>query len=278
MSRLVLVRHGQASLFADDYDRLSPVGVEQARRVGVHLASRGVRPARIVVGPRLRHRQTLEALREGYATALTDEPIDGGDDPSTAVPAPAPFPAATELVEFDEHAGALVVARLLDRSEGDALTADPTMRAIEALAAHGGAGGAPIPNAEVDPRRAYLRAFTAVLRRWSRGELDVPDLEPWPTFRARVEEGVRRACEGLARDEAVLVVTSGGPVAAAVGYALGTGDERTMELSWGVANTGISEFLYTEGQASPSADGAPRLMLASYNVTTHLEGAWLTYV
>jgi broad specificity phosphatase PhoE len=239
---------------------LSEVGVEQARRVGAYLAARDVRPARVLVGPRLRHRQTLDALRDGYAS---------GHAGAFAAYA---LQDATTLAEFDEHAGALVVARLVDQRAGDALSADPTARATAALAAAGGPGGADIPEADRDPKRAYLRAFTAVLRRWSRGEIDVGDLEPWPTFRARVESGLRLACDGLARGDVALVVTSGGPVAAAVGFALGTSDERTMELSWGVANTGVSEFLYSPGRL-PSP-----LMLASYNVTAHLEGAWLTYV
>ena len=41
MSSLALVRHGQASLFADDYDILSPLGEAQARHLGDHWARRG---------------------------------------------------------------------------------------------------------------------------------------------------------------------------------------------------------------------------------------------
>jgi phosphohistidine phosphatase SixA len=35
MARIYLVRHGQASLLEDDYDRLSPLGETQARHVGM---------------------------------------------------------------------------------------------------------------------------------------------------------------------------------------------------------------------------------------------------
>ena len=38
MANLFLVRHGQASFGADDYDRLSPTGHEQSRLLGEYLA------------------------------------------------------------------------------------------------------------------------------------------------------------------------------------------------------------------------------------------------
>ena len=41
MGRLVVVRHGQASLMKADYDELSPRGREQATALGEHLAAQG---------------------------------------------------------------------------------------------------------------------------------------------------------------------------------------------------------------------------------------------
>ncbi|MCF8967887.1 histidine phosphatase family protein, partial [Pseudomonas carnis] len=38
MGSIYLIRHGQASFGADDYDVLSPIGVEQAQVLGRHLA------------------------------------------------------------------------------------------------------------------------------------------------------------------------------------------------------------------------------------------------
>jgi broad specificity phosphatase PhoE len=58
---ILLVRHGQASWGAADYDNLSDAGHEQARVTGRALAARGVTPARVVCGSMRRHRQTAEA-------------------------------------------------------------------------------------------------------------------------------------------------------------------------------------------------------------------------
>ncbi len=65
MSVLLLVRHGQASWGAEDYDQLSPVGEEQARVLGAALAARGVRPDHLVRGSMKRHRQTADAALTG---------------------------------------------------------------------------------------------------------------------------------------------------------------------------------------------------------------------
>lgn len=68
-----LVRHGQASLFGRDYDRLSDLGLAQSRTVGEALATRGVKPTLIVRGDLERHRQTAEAAGEA---AGWDLPVD----------------------------------------------------------------------------------------------------------------------------------------------------------------------------------------------------------
>lgn len=59
MSVLLLVRHGQASWGAADYDVLSDLGHEQSRLVGKHLASLGVTPSRVWSGGLRRHDETV---------------------------------------------------------------------------------------------------------------------------------------------------------------------------------------------------------------------------
>ncbi|AEV85353.1 phosphoglycerate mutase [Actinoplanes sp. SE50] len=62
MARLLLIRHGQASFGADDYDALSDRGHEQAAALGRVLAARGVRPTLLLRGTMRRHRETLDGL------------------------------------------------------------------------------------------------------------------------------------------------------------------------------------------------------------------------
>jgi broad specificity phosphatase PhoE len=65
MGVLVLVRHGQASFGAADYDKLSDIGLAQAYATGRVLADRGVVPSRIYAGEMLRQRKTAERARAG---------------------------------------------------------------------------------------------------------------------------------------------------------------------------------------------------------------------
>lgn len=73
MGVLLLVRHGQASFGADDYDVLSETGWEQGRLLGRWLAERGVVPDAVVRGSMRRHRETLAAM--GEARGWSTEPV-----------------------------------------------------------------------------------------------------------------------------------------------------------------------------------------------------------
>lgn len=69
MPIVALVRHGQASFGAADYDKLSPLGHRQARVVGEELVRRGLRAPELVSGTMSRQRDTLAGLVEtsGFA-------------------------------------------------------------------------------------------------------------------------------------------------------------------------------------------------------------------
>ena len=75
MAELVLVRHGQASFGADDYDRLSELGWRQSRWLGEYFAERGTAFDRVMRGSLRRHAETLAGIAEGMGQAL-----DGAED------------------------------------------------------------------------------------------------------------------------------------------------------------------------------------------------------
>lgn len=79
MSVLLLVRHGQASFGARDYDALSELGHRQSRVLGEALAARGVRPALVLRGEMRRHRETAEGVLEGLGEQVAVE-VDAGWD------------------------------------------------------------------------------------------------------------------------------------------------------------------------------------------------------
>jgi len=86
MGVLLLVRHGQASFGADDYDVLSETGWEQGRTLGRWLAAHGPLPTSAVHGGMRRHRETWEALASGAGLSLTaDVDEDWAEFDHTAV-------------------------------------------------------------------------------------------------------------------------------------------------------------------------------------------------
>ncbi len=80
MGLLLLVRHGQASFGADDYDVLSETGWEQSRVLGSWLREHGVAPDAVISGGMRRHRETVEALLAGLSSDVESTHDPGWDE------------------------------------------------------------------------------------------------------------------------------------------------------------------------------------------------------
>ncbi len=211
MSTMVLVRHGQASALAADYDQLSTIGHQQARVLGEHWADAGERFDRVVVGPLRRQRQTLDAVEEVYRRRHLE------------------WPEPVPMAELDEHHG----PRVIEHYSAD------LFREIGVSPADQDSGD------RAARLRRYLEIYKLGTRRWISGTLETPPgLESWADFRARVESGVSRISGG-GRGQRVAAFTSGGATAAAVGLALGLADETVLELSWRIRNGSLTELLFS---------------------------------
>ena len=73
MGTLYLVRHGQASFGADDYDVLSPLGHQQAHQLGAYFKHKGIAFDAALQGTLKRQIQTFEGICAGSGQAL--EPL-----------------------------------------------------------------------------------------------------------------------------------------------------------------------------------------------------------
>jgi broad specificity phosphatase PhoE len=71
MGTLYLVRHGQASFGADNYDVLSELGQRQALRLGQYLRERGVVFEAAITGTLERQRQTHAGICQGLGQSLS---------------------------------------------------------------------------------------------------------------------------------------------------------------------------------------------------------------
>ncbi|WP_342619038.1 histidine phosphatase family protein [Rhodoferax sp. GW822-FHT02A01] len=74
MGTLYLVRHGQASLGADNYDNLSGLGQRQSVRLGEYLAHKGLQFDAVYTGSLKRHAQTWAGIAQGMGSSKSLEP------------------------------------------------------------------------------------------------------------------------------------------------------------------------------------------------------------
>ncbi|MGQ0710118.1 MAG: histidine phosphatase family protein [Rhodoferax sp.] len=65
MGTLYLVRHGQASFGAQNYDVLSPLGQRQGQRLGAYFAEKGLQFEAVLCGTLQRHTDTCAAIAQG---------------------------------------------------------------------------------------------------------------------------------------------------------------------------------------------------------------------
>ena len=77
MGTLYLVRHGQASFGAADYDNLSPLGTRQSIRLGEYFAGKGLHFDAVLTGTLRRHQQTYAGICQGAGTSMEALPWPG---------------------------------------------------------------------------------------------------------------------------------------------------------------------------------------------------------
>ena len=215
MGQIYLVRHGQASFGAADYDKLSDTGIEQARLLGAWFAGCGQRFGTAVTGSLKRHHETATAC-----LAALPEPLR---------PAPA-WIADPGFDEYDHH-------EVMVRHRPD--FADPV--AASAVLAR-----------EANPRRAFQQVFAAAMDRWMSGAHDADYRESWSAFRARCLAALRRLVESAGSSQSAIVFTSGGPIAAICQELLGFPDRRAAELNFALVNSAVTKLLYQPGRVSLS--------------------------
>ena len=221
MGILYLVRHGQASFGADDYDVLSPLGRQQAKCLGEFFKTKSIAFDAAFMGTLQRQISTFEGICEGMGSK----------------------PKATQwpgLNEYDSHA---VIA---------------TVHA-----------GKPEKPTTPEQYRHHFRLLKDGLTQWMNGVVSPVGMLSYSDFVLGVSSAldhVRKNCTGN-----VLLVSSGGPIATAVGHVLGCPPESTIELNLRIRNSSVTEFSFTP----------KRHMLVTYNTLPHLNepehADWLTY-
>ena len=208
MGSIYLIRHGQASFGADDYDVLSPIGVRQAEVLGQHLAELGIRFDRCLAGDLRRQQHTASSALEQFSAKGLSVPTLETD---------------SAFNEFDADAiiRALIPAMLEDEPE-----------AIDILR-----------NAAQN-RAEFQRIFALVIERWLAGTYDPPGLESWLGFVERVQGGLQRILEQADGNQKIAVFTSGGTITALLHLITQIPARQAFELNWQIVNTSLNQLKF----------------------------------
>jgi broad specificity phosphatase PhoE len=201
---IYLIRHGQASFGADNYDVLSPRGVRQAEVLGEHLAKLGISFDRCLSGSLLRQQDTGRAA------------LGKIQDAGQSVPMLETDPAFNEFLS-DE----VIRAYLPDLLEFE----PEAMHILQNAGTH---------------RGEFQRLFAFVIKRWAGGEHDKEGLQSWKSFLAQVEGGLKRILAQAGAKDRIAVFTSGGTITAAMQLIIGMPAINAFELNWQIVNTSLS--------------------------------------
>jgi broad specificity phosphatase PhoE len=207
MGNLYLVRHGQASFGAEDYDNLSELGHKQAERLGAYFKQKNRQFDAVITGTLRRHTQTWQGIAKG--AGFEHEPLQ--------------WPG---LNEYDSHA---VIATIhpgkLEKPDTPEMYRHHFRLLKDGLTQwmNGVVSPAGMPS-YVDFQQGVVSALDHVRKTYT-------------ADKASAKTGNKSGN--------ILIVSSGGPISTAVGHILGTTPETTIELNLRIRNCSITEFAFT---------------------------------
>jgi broad specificity phosphatase PhoE len=204
MSEIYFVRHGQASLGAKNYDKLSPLGWDQARWLGEHYREQKLSFDNVVVGDMRRHRETLQGISEGMGTSFEVK-----TDPRFNEFKFFPILRLHQSIYQPDQQLPTTVNELFSM-----------MRVV---------------------MEAWIKgSLDDALRQHD--EDNGTKTESWDQFNQRVLAGLAEV-QSTESGKKTLVVSSGGPKSLAIKHALGLSDDVAIELMMQIRNTSTTRFL-----------------------------------
>jgi len=214
MASLYFIRHGQAQFGTDNYDRLSDLGLQQARLTGDYLNKTGVQFDALYSGTLTRQRQTAQQLSEAYLGSA--------------------FPSC----QIDERLNEL-------QAEEIVTLLAPRLRVLEPEV------GVWLDES-ASSKKSFQKVLRRCFHYWQALEEEVEGLESWRAFSTRIHACVLDIMAAQGRGKNVAVCTSGGVVAAVVQRALKMADSGCYSVFEPVINASITHCLYSGGEYSLS--------------------------
>ena len=212
MASIYLIRHGQASFGAENYDELSPLGRTQAALTGEYLARIGVTFDAAYCG-------TLERQKDTGALALAAQPGS----------VPLIEDARLDEVRNDEHLEYLLPKVLETR---------PDIKAVVDQGLHSS--------------KRFQKVIEAVFNHWVSPECDEPAIQSWEEYSEGVRGMLRDIVSNEGGGRTIGVFTSGGTIAALTAAVLKLPGSATYQFYEPVFNCSITQLFYSGDRVSLS--------------------------
>lgn len=212
MATIYLIRHGQASFGAANYDQLSELGKLQAQRTGEYLARAGVTFDAVYSGDLSRQKETCE-----LACAQL-----GGDIPHTVDP------------RFNE------------------IRNDEQVKNLAPLVASENPAIAALMERGLDSSKDYQKMIDAVFNYWVRNDCSAHGIQSWADYSGLVRDALNNVMETQGGGKTVGIFTSGGTIATMVAQVLGLTGEQTYQFYEPIFNCSISQLFYSGTRVSLS--------------------------
>lgn len=211
MSKILFIRHGQASFMKSDYDQLSELGQQQAHQLGLFFKKQRIQIHQAYSGTLLRQQQTAQACLGAMDLGLEVVSHPG----------------------YNEHEGPGIVKVFYPEKFHMNKELDPAQFEKYRREFYGTYFKLALPwvKGELD-------------------ESKLSDIESWAAFKSRFTAALKQTLDDCQSGSTIAIFTSGGPVGAAAGEVLGLSDEKALSLGWQVKNTSFSEYLYSQGKIS----------------------------
>ena len=212
MATIYLIRHGQASFGAEDYDKLSPLCSRQAEVAGQYLRDCSVVLDAAYSGDLLRQRETAQLALASQAQAVPHH-ID---------------PRFNEI-RNDEQLKYLMP---------EVIKINPQ---IKALVEKG-----------LSSSKDYQKVIDAVFNYWVSPACNEPRIQSWQDYSGGARAALHEVMESQGGGKTIAIFTSGGTIATLVAQVLGLSGQDTYKFYEPVFNCSISQIFYSGTKTSLS--------------------------
>lgn len=232
MAVIYLVRHGQASFSADNYDQLSDKGMIQAQMLSGFLKKKIHAKPVIITGTMLRHQQTAQHSLDVFN--IEDE------ESSTYY----------QDKRWNEYDHQNILGML-----------NPQLKTPQGIRQY--------LSGKSEPMEQFKSLYIAAMNQWTKSEHLAGYKESFHDFAQRPIAALSQIINAHP-NEKVIVFTSGGPISIIASYLLGLPLKEFTKVNWSLVNAGVTKIITRGSENEPALSSFNEHDIFEQNLTEQL--------